>query len=285
MPPMYGEARPVRGALPVPLSQGPFRTRRRAPIVARRDCHQQYDDDHRSRRRRRRRRPRPSHRCRSSAARSAPSDVRIDIKFCGICHSDIHFARGEWGEIPYPAVPGHEIAGVVAAVGSDVDRLRGRRPRRRRLHGQLVPRVRELPGRQRAVLHPRQHADLRLRSTATARSPTAATPTTSSSTRTSSLRIPDGLALDDAAPLLCAGITTYSPLRHWNAGPGKQVAVVGLGGLGHMAVKIAARDGRRGHRALAVAAQAGGRAATRRRPLLRDQRRRDVQRARRAAST
>ena len=81
-----------------------------------------------------------------------PKDVRIDIKFCGICHSDIHFARGEWGEIPYPAVPGHEIAGVVAEVGSDVTELRARRPRRCRLHGQLVPRVRELPGRQRAVL-------------------------------------------------------------------------------------------------------------------------------------
>ena len=73
----------------------------------------------------------------------------------------------------------------------------------------------------------------------TAPSPTAATPTTSSSTRTSCCNIPDGIELDAAAPLLCAGITTYSPLRHWNAGPGKQVAVVGLGGLGHMAVKFA----------------------------------------------
>ncbi|GMA86079.1 hypothetical protein GCM10025868_13290 [Angustibacter aerolatus] len=98
------------------------------------------------------------------------------------------------------------------------------------------------------------------------------------------LTVPEGIDPAAAAPLLCAGITTYSPLRHWGAGPGKQVAVVGLGGLGHMGV-ARARDGRRGHRALAVAEEAGGRPAARRRPLLRDQRPRDVRAGSRAAST
>ena len=79
------------------------------------------------------------------------------------------------------------------------------------------------------------------------------------------VRVPDEIELDEAAPLLCAGITTYSPLRHWQAGPGKQVAVVGLGGLGHMAVKLAKAMGARRHRALAEPRQAGGRAAAGRR--------------------
>ena len=99
------------------------------------------------------------------------------------------------------------------------------------------------------------------------------------------LQVPEGIPFEAAAPMLCAGITTYSPLAHWNAGPGKQVAVVGLGGLGHMAVKIAAGDGRRGDSAVAVAGQAGGRPALRRRALLRHQRPGDVRAARRTAST
>ena len=73
------------------------------------------------------------------------------------------------------------------------------------------------------------------------------------------LRIPDAIPLDAAAPLLCAGITLYSPLRHWNAGPGNRVAIIGLGGLGHMGVKLAARDGRQGHRAEPIAEEDGGR--------------------------
>jgi alcohol dehydrogenase (NADP+) len=167
-----------------------------------------------------------------------PKDVRIDIRFCGICHSDIHFARGEWGEVPYPAVPGHEIAGVVAEVGSDVtnfgsgDRVGV---------GCMVNSCREcencLAGNEQYCL-------------------AGNTQTYGSVDRDGTITyggysehvivdqdfvvsIPDGLELDAAAPLLCAGITTYSPLRHWNAGPGKHVGIVGLGGLGHMAVKIA----------------------------------------------
>jgi uncharacterized zinc-type alcohol dehydrogenase-like protein len=167
-----------------------------------------------------------------------PKDVRIDIKFCGICHSDIHFARGEWGEIPYPAVPGHEIAGVVAEVGSEVTRYA---PGDRVGVGCMVNSCRECEnceaGEEQYCLR-------------------GNTQTYGSRDRDGTitlggysdhvvvdedfvLRIPDGLSLEAAAPLLCAGITTYSPLRHWNAGPGKRVAVVGLGGLGHMAVKLA----------------------------------------------
>ncbi|MDA0172983.1 NAD(P)-dependent alcohol dehydrogenase [Solirubrobacter taibaiensis] len=166
------------------------------------------------------------------------SDVRIDIKFCGICHSDIHFARGEWGEIPYPAVPGHEIAGVVAAVGSDVT---GFAVGDRVGVGCMVNSCRECENCQAGN---EQYCIA------------GNTQTYGSVDRDGTftyggysdhvvvdqdfvLRIPDEIPLEEAAPLLCAGITTYSPLRHWNAGPGKQVAVVGLGGLGHMAVKFA----------------------------------------------
>jgi alcohol dehydrogenase (NADP+) len=167
-----------------------------------------------------------------------PNDVRIDIKFCGICHSDIHFARGEWGQIPYPAVPGHEIAGIVAEVGSQVTRFV---PGDRVGVGCMVNSCRECEN---CGAGDEQYC---LRGN---------TQTYGSIDRDGSityggysdhvvvdqdfvLNIPDGLELDAAAPLLCAGITTYSPLRHWNAGPGKRVAVVGLGGLGHMAVKLA----------------------------------------------
>src|SRR3954470_24298936 len=171
-----------------------------------------------------------------------PRDVRIDIKFCGICPSDIHFARGEWGEIPYPAVPGHEIAGIVAEVGSEVTRYE---PGDRVGVGCMVNSCRECEncqaGNEQYCL-------------------AGNTQTYGSIDRDGTItyggysdhvivdedfvvRIPDGLPLDAAAPLLCAGITTYSPLRHWNAGPGKHVAIVGLGGLGHMAVKIASAMG------------------------------------------
>jgi alcohol dehydrogenase (NADP+) len=166
------------------------------------------------------------------------SDVLIDIKFAGICHSDIHQAREGWGEAIFPMVPGHEIAGVVREIGSDVtkhtvgDRVG---------IGCFVDSCREcencLAGEEQfclkgnvATYNGRQYDG---------------TPTYGGySTQIVAdenyvLRIPDGIPLDTAAPLLCAGITTYSPLRHWGAGPGKRVAVIGMGGLGHMAVQIA----------------------------------------------
>ena len=99
------------------------------------------------------------------------------------------------------------------------------------------------------------------------------------------MRIPDGLALDVAAPLLCAGITTYSPLKHWSAGPGKKVAIVGMGGLGHMGVKIAHALGAEVTVLSPVAAQEGRRPEAGRRPLLRDQRPEDLRGAAPAPST
>ena len=167
-----------------------------------------------------------------------PRDVLIEIKYAGICHSDIHTVRGDWGPQQYPLAPGHEIAGIVTEVGTEVSRHKiGDRVG----VGCMVNSCREcvncLKGEEQYCL-------------------AGNTGTYGAVDRDGSItqggysshvvvaedfvvRIPDALELDVAAPLLCAGITTYSPLRHWGAGPGKKVAVVGLGGLGHMAVKIA----------------------------------------------
>ncbi|WP_354699656.1 NADP-dependent alcohol dehydrogenase C 2 [Paraconexibacter sp. AEG42_29] len=165
-------------------------------------------------------------------------DIRIDIRFCGICHSDIHFARGEWGDIPYPAVPGHEITGVVAEVGADVT---GFAPGDRVGVGCMVNSCRECSscqgGTEQYCLagNTQTYGSVDRDGTVTYGGYSDHVVVDQDFV----LRIPDGLELDVAAPLLCAGITTYSPLRHWGAGPGKQIAVVGLGGLGHMAVKLA----------------------------------------------
>ncbi|AEW99143.1 NAD(P)-dependent alcohol dehydrogenase [Streptantibioticus cattleyicolor] len=165
-------------------------------------------------------------------------DVRIDIKYAGICHSDIHQAHDGWGGSQFPMVPGHEIAGVVAEVGAKVTKYAvGDRVG----VGCFVDSCREceycLQGlEQYCVEGNTQTYNDRDRN---------GEPTYGGYSshivvdENYVLRIPDGLSLDVAAPLLCAGITTYSPLKHWNAGPGKKVAVIGLGGLGHMAVKIA----------------------------------------------
>ena len=165
-------------------------------------------------------------------------DILIDIKFCGICHSDIHHCRGEWGKVPYPAVPGHEIAGVVVAVGAEVTRYTAGD---RVGVGCMVNSCGECEncekGDEQYCL-----AGATLTYGAVDRDGSVTQGGYSTHVVVDEdfvVRIPDGLELDVAAPLLCAGITTYSPLRHWGAGPGKQVAVVGLGGLGHMAVKIA----------------------------------------------
>lgn len=167
-----------------------------------------------------------------------PRDVRIDIRFCGVCHSDIHFTRGEWGSVPYPAIPGHEIAGVVTAVGAEVS---GFAPGDRVGVGCMVNSCRECEN----CLRGDEQYCLRGNTQTYGSVDRDGTPTHGGYSdhvvvdEDFVLRIPDGLELDVAAPLLCAGITTYSPLRHWRAGPGKRVAVVGLGGLGHMAVKLA----------------------------------------------
>ncbi|MEW2283802.1 NAD(P)-dependent alcohol dehydrogenase [Streptomyces sp. NPDC047841] len=165
-------------------------------------------------------------------------DVLIDIKFAGICHSDIHQAREGWGEAIFPMVPGHEIAGVVAEVGPGVTKFRvGDRVG----VGCMVDSCREcencLRGEEQYCLNGMVGT---YNAVGKDGEPTYGGYSEKIVVNENYvLRIPDGLSLDVAAPLLCAGITTYSPLSHWNAGPGKKVAIVGLGGLGHMAVKIA----------------------------------------------
>ncbi|SDL86583.1 uncharacterized zinc-type alcohol dehydrogenase-like protein [Geodermatophilus siccatus] len=167
-----------------------------------------------------------------------PDDVLVEIEYAGICHSDIHTVNGDWGPQPFPVVPGHEIVGVVAEVGSAVTRHRvGDRVG----VGCMVDSCGECAncrdGDEQYCLD--------------GMVPTYAGTDRDGSTTQGGysthvvvdadfvLRVPDGIDPAAAAPLLCAGITTYSPLRRWGAGPGTQVAVVGLGGLGHMAVKLA----------------------------------------------
>ncbi|MEU5347810.1 MULTISPECIES: NAD(P)-dependent alcohol dehydrogenase [unclassified Streptomyces] len=165
-------------------------------------------------------------------------DVLIEIKFAGICHSDIHQAREGWGEAIFPMVPGHEIAGIVTEVGSGVAKFAvGDRVG----VGCMVDSCRECENCEAGL---EQYCTQGNVGTYNAVGKDGEVTYGGYSTHivvdeAFTVRIPEGLALDEAAPLLCAGITTYSPLKHWNAGPGKKVAVLGMGGLGHMGVKIA----------------------------------------------
>ncbi len=168
-----------------------------------------------------------------------PHDVAFDIHFAGICHSDIHTVKGEWGDVEYPMVPGHEIAGIVTEIGSEVSKFK----------------VGDRVGVGCFVDSCRQCAQCRAGEEQYCTNPGMVgtyngvgrdgEPTQGGYSgaivvdENYVLHIPDSLPLDGAAPLLCAGITLYSPLRHWNAGPGSSVAVIGLGGLGHMGVKLA----------------------------------------------
>ncbi len=168
-----------------------------------------------------------------------PHDVAFDIYFAGICHSDIHTVRGEWGQANYPVVPGHEIAGIVTGVGAEVTKFKvGDRVG----VGCFVDSCRECPsclaGEEQYCTNPGMVGTYN--STGRDGEPTQGGYSGAIVVDENYvLRIPDSLPLEAAAPLLCAGITLYSPLRHWNAGPGTRVAVVGLGGLGHMGVKLA----------------------------------------------
>ncbi|MET8168392.1 NAD(P)-dependent alcohol dehydrogenase [Streptomyces sp. NPDC005329] len=165
-------------------------------------------------------------------------DVLIDIEFAGICHSDIHQVKEGWGEAIFPMVPGHEIAGVVSEVGPGVTKYAvGDRVG----VGCLVDSCRECDNCKAGL---EQYCTGGSVGTYNAVGKDGE-PTYGGYAQkivvdeNYVVRIPDGLSLDVAAPLLCAGITTYSPLKHWNAGPGKKVAILGMGGLGHMGVKIA----------------------------------------------
>lgn len=168
-----------------------------------------------------------------------PSDVTIDIKYCGVCHSDIHQARDEWGGSKYPMVPGHEIVGTVSAIGTAVTKWKvgdtvG--------VGCFVDSCRKCEA---CEAGEENYCHEGITPTYNGIERDKVTPTYGGySTRITVdsdyvLRIPDGIPLESAAPLLCAGITTYSPLMHFGVKKGDKVAIVGLGGLGHMGVKIA----------------------------------------------
>jgi uncharacterized zinc-type alcohol dehydrogenase-like protein len=171
------------------------------------------------------------------------ADVAIDIKFAGICHSDLHTVSAEWGEVTFPMVPGHEIAGLVTEVGSEVTKYKvGDRVG----VGCFVDSCRECEnckaGDEQYCNNPGMIGTYN--GVGRDGNPTQGGYSDAIVVDENYvLRIPDSIPLDKAAPLLCAGITTYSPLRHWGAGPGKRVAVIGLGGLGHLGVKLAAAMG------------------------------------------
>lgn len=172
----------------------------------------------------------------------APDEIEVEVYFCGVCHSDIHQGRNDWGRAVFPLVPGHEATGIVKSIGSAVSKfavgdrvgvgvfkdscgecemcvagkenycLKGRT----QTYNAPLPDGERTKGGYAHTLHARESF---------------------------AHHIPENLSLDAAAPLLCAGITTYAPLRKWGVGPGSKVAVVGVGGLGHMAIKFAAALG------------------------------------------
>jgi len=171
-----------------------------------------------------------------------PDDVQLDILFCGICHSDLHIARNEWRGTTYPCVPGHEIVGRAVKVGSGVKRFKA---------GDLVAvgcMVNSCGSCENCRDDQQQFCD-QLVLTYNSKDEHTGAMTYGGYSKSVVvdqkfvLRVPDQLDPAASAPLLCAGITTYSPLRHWKVGKGHKVGVVGLGGLGHMAVKFASAFG------------------------------------------
>lgn len=170
---------------------------------------------------------------------TTPNDVEIDILYCGVCHSDLHTARNDWGGTMYPAVPGHEIVGRITKVGSDVSKFK----------------VGDLAGVG-CIVDSCGHCDSckqdleqyclnGFTGTYNGKDKHLGGHTFGGYSQKvvvdadHVLKVPENLDLAAVAPLLCAGITTWSPLKHWNVGPNSKVAVVGLGGLGHMAIKLA----------------------------------------------
>lgn len=168
-----------------------------------------------------------------------PNDVAIEIEFAGVCHSDLHTVRGDWGVPRYPVVPGHEIIGRVTAVGADVTRFTvGQRVG----VGCMVDSCQHCPACAQGL---EQYCENGMTGTYNDVDRQDGTSTQGGYSERIVVseqfvvNVPENLDPAGAAPLLCAGITTWSPLRHWKVGPGSKVAVVGLGGLGHMALKLA----------------------------------------------
>jgi uncharacterized zinc-type alcohol dehydrogenase-like protein len=168
-----------------------------------------------------------------------PDDVEIRILYCGVCHSDLHMARNDWGWTFYPVVPGHEIVGRVVGVGADVTRFR---PGDAVGIGCMVDSCQTCAACEQGL---EQYCAAGNTMTYGSLDRHDGRPTYGGysekivASDKFVVKVPEGLDLAGAAPLLCAGITTWSPLRHWKVGPGSKVAVVGLGGLGHMGIKLA----------------------------------------------
>lgn len=168
-----------------------------------------------------------------------PHDVEIEILYCGVCHSDLHQARNEWRNSIYPVVPGHEIVGRITKAGNHVTKFKIGDPA---AVGCFVDSCRECESCKEDL---EQYCEKG--ATYTYNSPDKHLPQPTFGGYSKSivvdenyvLHVPENLDLAATAPLLCAGITTYSPLKHWNVGPGKKVGIVGIGGLGHMGVKFA----------------------------------------------
>ena len=166
-------------------------------------------------------------------------DVEIEILYCGVCHSDLHTARNEWHSTVYPCVPGHEIVGRIVGVGSHVTKFK---TGDHAAVGCMVDSCRQCDYCKEGL---EQYCEVGNTGTYNSSDKHLGTQTYGGYSESIVvdeafvLRVPENLDLAATAPLLCAGITTYSPLKHWNAGPGKKVGIVGIGGLGHMGVKLA----------------------------------------------
>lgn len=168
-----------------------------------------------------------------------PEDVQIEIAYCGVCHTDLHFVNNDWGRSNYPLVPGHEIIGHVRSVGAAVTRFK---PGDRVAVGCMVDSCGTCPSCSQDL---EQYCHKGMVATYNSETQDPGNWTFGGYSKqivckqSFVLQVPENLDLAGAAPLLCAGITTYSPLRHWEVGPGQKVGIIGLGGLGHMGIKFA----------------------------------------------